>query len=107
MCNRATQVDIQGIGKRFPRASILLKLFDGKGSRIEAQECRVMAENEISHVRNIPGSPDQPGISTDHLGDLQPKADGPWEPIPDDPCQRVLLITQKPCPPMGAIVDKF
>ena len=49
----------------------------------------MMAENEISHVRNIPGSPDQPGISTDHLGDLQPKADGSWEPIPDDPCQRV------------------
>ena len=31
---------------------------------MEAQGCRVMGEYDISHERDTPGPPDQPGIST-------------------------------------------
>ena len=50
--------------------NILPKLIDGGKDPREAQGCRVMAKNEVSHDCAIPGSPDQLGIAPDQRGDL-------------------------------------
>jgi len=41
--------------------SILPEIFDGRERAREAQGCRVMGGDDISHDRDTPGSPDQRG----------------------------------------------
>ena len=50
-----------GRGREFPRVSILPGIFDGRERAREAQGCRVMGGDDISHDHDTPGSPDQRG----------------------------------------------
>jgi len=56
--------------------SILPELFDGRERAGEAQGCRVMGGEVISHDRDTPGSPDQRGNHPISLGAPYPKGMG-------------------------------
>ena len=45
----------EGWGRYFPWVSILPGIFDGRECSVEAQGCRVMGENDISHECNTLG----------------------------------------------------
>jgi len=64
------------VRREFPRMGILPELFDGREGAGEAQGCRVMGGEVISHDRDTPGSPDQRGNHPISQGARYPKGMG-------------------------------
>ena len=71
-----------GQGSSFPRASILLELFDGREHSGEARGSRVMGGKHEFPRMQLPGAMQSIGNIPDRAKRPIPKRDWVWEPSP-------------------------